>query len=61
MHRQEKNIKLVLFCSFTQELSKSDAADFNPHSEMNTNRERLSLVFHKPHYDKPDNRYDDFQ
>ena len=44
-----------------QELSKSDAADFNPHNEMNTNRERLSLVFHKPHYDKPDKRYDDFQ
>lgn len=44
-----------------QELSKSDAVDFNPHTEMNTNRGRLSLVFYKPHYDKPDNRDDDFQ
>lgn len=44
-----------------QELAKSDEADFNPHTEMSANRERLSLVFHKPHYGKPDNRYDDFQ
>ena len=43
MHRQEKNIKLVLFCLFMQELAKSDAADFNPHTEMNTNKERETI------------------
>jgi hypothetical protein len=58
---KRRTIKLLLFCSFMQELAKSDAADFNPHTEMSTNRERLSLVSHKPHSDKPDNWYDDFQ
>ena len=45
MHRQEKTIKLLLFCLFMQELAKSDAADFYPHTEMSTNRETNYLLF----------------